>query len=297
MESIFVGNGSDEPIDLVYRVFCEPKVHNAVAIAPTYSMYKVAAEINDVEVREVQLEEDFSLDADKLLAATDANTRLLWLCSPNNPTANSFPTATIERIIREFAGIVVLDEAYIDFAAEPGFLSRLGEFPNLIVLQTLSKAWGMAGLRLGLAFADPLIVATLSNVKYPYNVNGPTQQTVLERLAGRPPRRWPRYSPNADGRRSAATDESRAQTLPVRREFRAGKSRRTAQGLRSADRRRDYRPRPFAHARVRGLPAHHHRHARGEHAAAGGDGPAVNRLSDPVHLPYRSCRISPGNIA
>ena len=177
---------SDEPIDLVYRVFCEPKVHNAVAIAPTYSMYKVAAEINDVEVREVQLEEDFSLDADKLLAATDANTRLLWLCSPNNPTANSFPTATIERIIREFAGIVVLDEAYIDFAAEPGFLSRLGEFPNLIVLQTLSKAWGMAGLRLGLAFADPLIVATLSNVKYPYNVNGPTQQTVLERLAGSP---------------------------------------------------------------------------------------------------------------
>lgn len=163
-----------------------PKVHNAVAIAPTYSMYKVAAEINDVEVREVQLEEDFSLDADKLLAATDANTRLLWLCSPNNPTANSFPTATIERIIREFAGIVVLDEAYIDFAAEPGFLSRLGEFPNLIVLQTLSKAWGMAGLRLGLAFADPLIVATLSNVKYPYNVNGPTQQTVLERLAGSP---------------------------------------------------------------------------------------------------------------
>ena len=186
VESIFVGNGSDEPIDLVYRVFCEPKVHNAVAIAPTYSMYKVAAEINDVEVREVQLEEDFSLDADKLLAATDANTRLLWLCSPNNPTANSFPTATIERIIREFAGIVVLDEAYIDFAAEPGFLSRLGEFPNLIVLQTLSKAWGMAGLRLGLAFADPLIVATLSNVKYPYNVNGPTQQTVLERLAGSP---------------------------------------------------------------------------------------------------------------
>ena len=186
VESIFVGNGSDEPIDLVYRVFCEPKVHNAVAIAPTYSMYKVAAEINDVEVREVQLEEDFSLDADKLLAATDANTRLLWLCSPNNPTANSFPTATIERIIREFAGIVVLDEAYIDFAAEPGFLSRLGEFPNLIVLQTLSKAWGMAGLRLGLAFADPLIVATLSNVKYPYNVNGPKQQPVLERLAGSP---------------------------------------------------------------------------------------------------------------
>ena len=111
VESIFVGNGSDEPIDLVYRVFCEPKMHNAVAITPTYSMYKVAAEINDVEVREVQLEEDFSLDADKLLAATDANTRLLWLCSPNNPTANSFPTATIERIIREFAGIVVLDEA------------------------------------------------------------------------------------------------------------------------------------------------------------------------------------------
>ena len=185
-EQVFIGNGSDEAIDLCYRIFCRPGVDNAVSIAPTYGMYRVAADINDVEMREVPLGADFSLPADALLAAADERTRLLWLCSPNNPTANSFPTATIERIIREFAGIVVLDEAYIDFAAEPGFLSRLGEFPNLIVLQTLSKAWGMAGLRLGLAFADPLIVATLSNVKYPYNVNGPTQQTVLERLAGSP---------------------------------------------------------------------------------------------------------------
>ena len=224
VESIFVGNGSDEPIDLVYRVFCEPKVHNAVAIAPTYSMYKVAAEINDVEVREVQLEEDFSLDADKLLAATDANTRLLWLCSPNNPTANSFPTATIERIIREFAGIVVLDEAYIDFAAEPGFLSRLGEFPNLIVLQTLSKAWGMAGLRLGLAFADPADRRYAVECQVPlqrersHTADRPrTARRVARRAGGRDTLRTP------TGRRSAATDESRAQTLPVGREFRAGK--------------------------------------------------------------------------
>ncbi len=185
-EHIFIGNGSDEPIDLVYRVFCEPGVHNAVTIAPTYSMYKVAAEVNNVEIREVQLNADFSLDADKLLAATDCNTHLLWLCSPNNPTSNSFPETVIERIIQEFAGIVVLDEAYIDFSSKPGFLSRLNEFPNLIILQTLSKAWGMASLRLGLAFADPVIITTLSKIKYPYNINGPTQQTVLERLSNSP---------------------------------------------------------------------------------------------------------------
>ncbi len=186
VENIFVGNGSDEAIDLMYRVFCEPRISNAISIAPTYGMYKVAAEINDVEIREVQLEEDFSLNVDKLLAVADENSRLLWICSPNNPTSNTFPAETIEQVIRNFAGIVVLDEAYIDFAERPGFLSRLNEFPNLVILQTLSKAWGMAGLRLGLAFADPLIIATMSNVKYPYNVNGPTQRTVIERLGTSP---------------------------------------------------------------------------------------------------------------
>ena len=170
----------------MYRVFCEPRISNAISIAPTYGMYKVAAEINDVEIREVQLEEDFSLNVDKLLAVADENSRLLWICSPNNPTSNTFPAETIEQVIRNFAGIVVLDEAYIDFAERPGFLSRLNEFPNLVILQTLSKAWGMAGLRLGLAFAHPLIIATMSNVKYPYNVNGPTQRTVIEHLGTSP---------------------------------------------------------------------------------------------------------------
>lgn len=182
VEKIFIGNGSDEPIDLVFRLFCEPRRHNAVSIAPTYGMYKVAAAINDVQMREVQLEPGFTLDAEKLLAAADENTRLLFLCSPNNPSGNCFPKKEIEKVIRRFNGIVILDEAYIDFAGQPGFLSELDEYPNLVILQTLSKAWGMAGLRLGLAFAQPLIVDTLSRVKYPYNINVVTQKIVLEQL-------------------------------------------------------------------------------------------------------------------
>ena len=173
VEKIFIGNGSDEPIDLVFRLFCEPRRHNAVSIAPTYGMYtKVCA--------------GFTLDAEKLLAATDENTRLLFLCSPNNPSGNCFPKKEIEKVIRRFNGIVILDEAYIDFAGQPGFLSELDEYPNLVILQTLSKAWGMAGLRLGLAFAQPLIVDTLSRVKYPYNINVVTQKIVLEQLRKSP---------------------------------------------------------------------------------------------------------------
>lgn len=186
VEKIFIGNGSDEPIDLVFRLFCEPRRHNAVSIAPTYGMYKVAAAINDVQMREVQLEPGFTLDAEKLLAAADENTRLLFLCSPNNPSGNCFPKKEIEKVIRRFNGIVILDEAYIDFAGQPGFLSELDEYPNLVILQTLSKAWGMAGLRLGLAFAQPLIVDTLSRVKYPYNINVVTQKIVYEQLQSRP---------------------------------------------------------------------------------------------------------------
>ena len=186
VEKIFIGNGSDEPIDLVFRLFCEPRRHNAVSIAPTYGMYKVAAAINDVQMREVQLEPGFTLDAEKLLAATDENTRLLFLCSPNNPSGNCFPKKEIEKVIRRFNGIVILDEAYIDFAGQPGFLSELDEYPNLVILQTLSKAWGMAGLRLGLALAQPLIVDTLSRVKYPYNINVVTQKIVLEQLRRSP---------------------------------------------------------------------------------------------------------------
>ena len=186
VEKIFIGNGSDEPIDLVFRLFCEPRRHNAVSIAPTYGMYKVAAAINDVQMREVQLEPGFTLDAEKLLAAADENTRLLFLCSPNNPSGNCFPKKEIEKVIRRFNGIVILDEAYIDFAGQPGFLSELDEYPNLVILQTLSKAWGMAGLRLGLAFAQPLIVDTLSRVKYPYNINVVTQKIVFEQLRKSP---------------------------------------------------------------------------------------------------------------
>ena len=181
-EQVFIGNGSDEAIDLCYRIFCRPGVDNAVSIAPTYGMYRVAADINDVEMREVALGADFSLPADALLAAADERTRLLWLCSPNNPTGNAFPAAGIERLLREFDGMVVLDEAYIDFAAGPGFLARLGEFGNLIVLQTLSKAWGMAGLRLGLAFASEAVAGLFARVKYPYNINSLAQQAVAERL-------------------------------------------------------------------------------------------------------------------
>jgi histidinol-phosphate aminotransferase len=180
--TIFIGNGSDEAIDLVFRVFCEPGRDNAVSIAPTYGMYKVAAAINNVEMREVRLREDFSLDADALLATADKHSRLLFVCSPNNPTGNSFPAEEIERLIRQFKGMVVLDEAYIDFSERPGFLARLAEFPNLIILQTLSKAWGMAGLRVGLAFAREEVIAILSRVKYPYNVNVVAQQIALEQL-------------------------------------------------------------------------------------------------------------------
>lgn len=182
VEKIFIGNGSDEPIDLVFRVFCEPGRDNAVSIVPTYGMYRVAADINGVEMREVPLGSDFSLDPGKLLAAVDDNTKLIFICSPNNPSANSFPASDIERVIRGFKGIVVLDEAYIDFSGQESFLSRLDEFPNLVILQTLSKAWGMAGLRLGLAFADPEIIAILSRVKYPYNINKITQEIVLGEL-------------------------------------------------------------------------------------------------------------------
>ena len=181
-EQVFIGNGSDEAIDLAYRIFCRPGTDNAVSIAPTYGMYRVAADINDIEMREVPLGEEFSLPVEALLAAADERTKLLWLCSPNNPTGNAFPAADIERLIRRFDGMVVLDEAYIDFAEGRGFLPRIDEFPNLIVLQTLSKAWGMAGLRLGLAFASERIAALFGQVKYPYNINTLTQQTAAECL-------------------------------------------------------------------------------------------------------------------
>jgi histidinol-phosphate aminotransferase len=183
VDNIFIGNGSDEAIDLVFRVFCEPGLDNSISIAPTYGMYKVAAAINNVKIKEIPLRNDFSLDTDSLLSTADSErSKLIFICSPNNPTGNSFPIDEIEQIIKQFNGMVILDEAYIDFSEKPGFLSRIDEFPNLIILQTLSKAWGMAGLRIGLAFARNDIVALMSRVKYPYNVNIVAQEIVMERL-------------------------------------------------------------------------------------------------------------------
>lgn len=180
---IFLGNGSDEPIDLLFRAFCEPALDNVISIDPTYGMYQVAADINNVEVRRVLLTEAFQLDVPALLKTVDERTKLLFLCSPNNPTGNCLKTADIESVLNGFEGIVVLDEAYIDFAPGQSFLSRLNEFPNLVILQTFSKAWGMAGIRLGMAFADKALINVLSKIKYPYNINVLTQQKALELLA------------------------------------------------------------------------------------------------------------------
>lgn len=171
VENIFVGNGSDEAIDLCFRIFCVPGKDNVIAIAPSYGMYHVSADINDVEVREVQLNEDFSLSVDALLERADCRSKLMFLCSPNNPSGNSFPKAQIERLLNEFRGVVVVDEAYIDFSDQESLLTILPQHPNLIVLQTLSKAYGMAALRLGLAFAHSEILSVFAKVKYPYNIN------------------------------------------------------------------------------------------------------------------------------
>lgn len=181
-ESIFLGNGSDEAIDLVFRAFCEPRIDNVVAIDPTYGMYQVCAEVNDVEYRKVLLDENFQFSADRLLAATDEHTKMIFLCSPNNPTGNDLLRGEIEKLLLRFEGLVILDEAYNDFSAAPSFLQELARYPNLIVLQTFSKAWGCAAIRLGMAFASPEIIGILSKIKYPYNVNQLTQQQAMEML-------------------------------------------------------------------------------------------------------------------
>lgn len=181
-ENIFLGVGSDEAIDLLYRIFCEPGRDNAVSITPTYGMYKVCADINGVEYREVLLKKDFSLDCDAILQTIDTHSRLLFLCSPNNPTGNVFPAIEIERLITAFDGIVVVDEAYIDFSSRPSWIRRLNEFHNLVVLQTFSKAWGSAGVRLGMAFASPDIIGYYNQVKYPYNISALVQRYAMEML-------------------------------------------------------------------------------------------------------------------
>lgn len=181
-EKIFLGNGSDEPIDLIIRLFCEPGQHNVVTCDPTYGMYQVAAGIHNIEVRKALLTTDYQLNSREVLRWTDQNTRVIFLCSPNNPTGNLLDPAAVLEVVSGFQGIVVLDEAYIDFAPDHSWLKRLDEFPNLIILQTLSKAWGMAGIRLGMAFGQPEIINLLNKIKYPYNLNMLTQQKALELL-------------------------------------------------------------------------------------------------------------------
>lgn len=178
-ENIFLGNGSDEPIDLLYRAFCEPRTDNVVAIEPTYGMYKVSASINDIEYRKVLLDSEFQFTADSLLAATNLCTKIIWLCSPNNPTGNSLNRTEIVKLLNSFDGLVVLDEAYIDFASNRSFSEFLNEYPNLVILQTFSKAWGSAAIRLGMAFASTEIINILNKIKYPYNINILTQKQAL----------------------------------------------------------------------------------------------------------------------
>ena len=179
-ENIFLGNGSDEAIDLPYRCFCEPGKDNVVAIEPTYGMYKVCADINNVEYRPVLLDEHFQFSAQQLLDACDEHTKLIWLCSPNNPTGNNLLRDEIVQVIEQFEGIVIVDEAYSDFSRQKSFRHELAQHPNLIVLNTMSKAWGCAAIRLGMAFASTEIIALFNKVKYPYNVNLLTQQKALE---------------------------------------------------------------------------------------------------------------------
>ena len=181
-DNIFLGNGSDEAIDLPYRCFCEPGVDNVVAIEPTYGMYKVCADINGVEYRPVLLDENYQITAERLLAATDNHTKLIWLCSPNNPTGNNLQREEIVKVIETFEGLVIVDEAYSDFSSQRPLRSELSKYPNLIVLNTMSKAWGCAAIRLGMAFASEEIISIFNKVKYPYNVNQLTQEQALEAL-------------------------------------------------------------------------------------------------------------------
>ena len=183
VESIFLGNGSDEAIDLPYRCFCRPGIDNVVAIEPTYGMYKVCADINDVAYRPVLLDEHYQIKAEKLLAACDDKTKIIWICSPNNPTGNSIVREEIVRTIEGFEGIVIVDEAYSDFSSQRSLRADLAKYPNLIVLNTFSKAWGCAAIRLGMAFASKEIIDLFNKVKYPYNVNQLTQRQALEALS------------------------------------------------------------------------------------------------------------------
>ncbi|UCH13572.1 MAG: histidinol-phosphate transaminase [Bacteroidales bacterium] len=182
-DKIFLGNGSDETIDLLIRAFCEPRIDNIVSVEPSYGMYKVLADINNVKFNTVLLAGDFQLNADDILKATDNNTKLIFLCSPNNPTAVCFRTQDIVTILNNFDGIVAVDEAYIDFSSKGSLLSILDNYRNLVILQTFSKAWGLAGIRLGMGYADSEIINVLNSIKYPYNISSLTLETAVKQLS------------------------------------------------------------------------------------------------------------------
>ena len=184
-EHILLGNGSDEVLDLIFRVFCEPKEDQVIVLPPTYGMYEVLAKMNDIKLITIPLLDNFQPNIKKVVKVQNNNTKVLFLCSPNNPTANSFDANTIEILLKEFNGIIVIDEAYIDFSIEDSWLSRLDEFPNLIVTQTLSKAYGLAGIRLGICYASQEIISILNKIKPPYNVNQLTQDVALKALLNR----------------------------------------------------------------------------------------------------------------
>jgi histidinol-phosphate aminotransferase len=179
---IFLGNGSDEAIDLLYRAFCRPGIDNVILLPPTYGMYEVSASINDVETRKVSLTSDFQLQPEKIFDQIDSNTKIIFVCTPNNPSGNKVNRADVLLLLKQFNGLVVVDEAYIDFNDEPSFTTHLDEYPNLLVMQTFSKAWGLASLRLGMAFASEELIKILNKIKPPYNISGLTQDTVLEAL-------------------------------------------------------------------------------------------------------------------
>jgi len=180
--NIFLGNGSDEAIDVLYRAFCNPGVDNVIIVPPTYGMYEVSANINDVELRRVPLTEDYQLNLEAIAEAIDDKTKLIWICSPNNPTGNSMNRADVETLLANFSGLVIVDEAYINFSRQKTFIQELTEYANLVVLQTLSKAWGLAALRVGMAFASEEIIEVMNKVKPPYNINEASQQLALEAL-------------------------------------------------------------------------------------------------------------------
>ncbi|MGV3508971.1 MAG: histidinol-phosphate transaminase [Sphingobacteriaceae bacterium] len=180
--NIFLGNGSDEAIDILFRAFCRPGIDNVITVPPTYGMYEVSANINDVAIKKVPLTPDYQLNLEEIAAAIDENTKLIFICSPNNPTANSINRDDIETVLANFEGIVVIDEAYINYSRQKTFIQELTEYSNLVVLQTLSKAWGLAGLRIGMAFASEEIIEVFNRVKPPYNINQASQQLALEAL-------------------------------------------------------------------------------------------------------------------